>query len=157
MNFQKTNTFYINGNVYMEIEPVKGLHIKTQFGIDKSSATFSNFLPSFSQLYDTSSLQGNVQVRTAANREYDQNLTDIFNYTWINTVRYDKTVGEHNFSILGGYILDKRTTETVVNSVKGIPGNDPEFRVLGAGTSNYYASGTKTPQAIESFYSKTEL
>jgi TonB-linked SusC/RagA family outer membrane protein len=151
MNFQRTNTFYVNGNIFLEVEPVKGLHLRSQFGIDKSYARSTNFLPSFAQVYDTASLQSNTQVRTDANREFDQNSIDMFNFTWNNTIRYDKAIGQHNFSVLGGYVLDKRSYETVNASVKGLPGNDPEFRILGAGTSNYFAGGSRYPQAIQSF------
>ncbi|HMI59312.1 MAG TPA: SusC/RagA family TonB-linked outer membrane protein, partial [Puia sp.] len=151
MNFQRTNTFYVNGNLFVEAEPVRGLHLRSQFGIDKSYARTTNFLPSFAQVYDSTSLQSNTQVRTDANREFDQSSIDMFNFTWNNTIRYDKTIGKHSFSVLGGYVLDKRSYETVSASVKGIPGNDPEFRILGAGTSNYFAGGSRYPQAIQSF------
>lgn len=81
------------GNAFVEIEPIKGLKIKTQ--INGKQAFFGS--ESFTPLYYLNSNNSNI-TNQSAYRASNRGLT----WNWDNTATYTKTIGLHNFSVLAG-------------------------------------------------------
>ncbi|NCD71514.1 TonB-dependent receptor [Mucilaginibacter agri] len=81
------------GNAFVEIEPIKGLKVKTQ--INGKQAFFGS--ESFTPLYYLNSNNSNI-TNQSAYRASNRGLT----WNWDNTITYAKTIGLHNFSVLAG-------------------------------------------------------
>lgn len=81
------------GNAFAEIEPIKGLKIKSQ--INGKQAFFGS--ESFTPLYYLNSNNSNI-TNQSAYRASNRGLT----WNWDNTATYGKTIGLHNFSVLVG-------------------------------------------------------
>ncbi len=82
----------IFGDIYAELEPIKGLKIKTVFGID----AFNGGSRSFTPVYQLSMYSYN-------NNDYaTQNLSKSMKWVWDNTVSYDFKIDEHAFTAMVG-------------------------------------------------------
>jgi len=82
----------IVGNAYVNITPIKGLTIRSAYGVDLDFGHFRGYDP----LYK---LGPNFTVQVD---EVDQQMYQYSNYTWSNTITYDKSIGDHRFSIVAG-------------------------------------------------------
>src|SRR5690606_31685500 len=91
---------YVNqrllGNLYAEIEFVKDLTFKTNFGTDYSSANYDYFLDPFRTSYG--------RAMKGIGR-YSTNLSNY--YIFDNTLNYDATFGKHNVEALVGSVYQK--------------------------------------------------
>lgn len=78
-------------NVFAEIEPIKGLKIRTQLGFNHNSSSYRSFLPSYTST-TTDARSNNVA----------QNMEKSWTLTWTNTATYDWTIGDHSFNAMLG-------------------------------------------------------
>jgi len=83
----------LNGNLFAEIEPVKGLKLRTLFGAVFNASEYRSFTP----LYHFSIYSYN-DTRTGVSQNMNQGL----GMTWTNTATYDWTVNDHVFNALLG-------------------------------------------------------
>ncbi len=83
----------LNGNLYAEIEPFKGLKLRTLFGAVFNSSEYRSFTP----LYHFSIYSYN-DTRTSVS----QNMNRGLGMTWTNTATYDWRVNDHGFNALLG-------------------------------------------------------
>jgi TonB-linked SusC/RagA family outer membrane protein len=90
-NEDKAATF--NGNLYAEIQPIKKLILRTQFGAVYGSSEYRSFKPlyRFSQ-YDYSDTRTTVS----------QNMNRSLGMTWTNTATYNWAMNDHVFNALIG-------------------------------------------------------
>ena len=94
----KGNT--IVGNVYMDIQPIKDLVIRSSFGFNSWFGSYRHYTP----IYDLSSQKQNPRDRV------DQSLNQGFNYTFTNTASYRFTLNDsHNFKFMIGTEMNKTT------------------------------------------------
>lgn len=89
-NWSKDNK--IMGNVYMVIEPIKGLQIRSSYGIDAWFGDARAWTPT----YGLGTMFQNYN--DAASQEMWQGN----NWTLTNTINYDKLIGDHKIGILVG-------------------------------------------------------
>ncbi|HEY1006354.1 MAG TPA: TonB-dependent receptor [Sphingobacteriaceae bacterium] len=82
----------IVGNVYAEVEPLKGLKFRSSLGAKLAYWGGESFTPLFYLNAATQSTQ------TAFNRNRNQ----AFNWNLENTVSYSRTLDKHNFTVLAG-------------------------------------------------------
>lgn len=80
------------GDIYAEINPIKGLKLKTTFGLEYNSGTNRTFMPS----YQLSMLKYN-------NDDYViQGMNKDVSWNWDNTITYDFNFGKSAFTALAG-------------------------------------------------------
>ena len=82
------------GNGYVEVEPLKGLKLKTSIGTDLAEWGSNSFDP----LYYLSPTQNNTTTNN-----YTRSMNRANNWIFTNTASYTSKVDLHNFSILAGY------------------------------------------------------
>jgi TonB-linked SusC/RagA family outer membrane protein len=100
------------GNVYAEIEPVKGLKLRSSIGAKKAFYGGESFTP----LYYLSATQNNL-TNTSFYRESNRGLI----WNWDNTLSYTRGFGFHNLSALVGTSA-QQNSQTGLNGVYfGIP------------------------------------
>lgn len=126
------NTFYrhnygwykgnnIAGNVFLEIQPIEDLVLRSSFGID---AWFGNGR-SWSPTYALGTLFTNPQ--DAAN----QNMYFGNNWTLSNTVTYDLDIGDHSFTFLAGNELYRNQVNMEVGGwMANTRFQDPDYAYL---------------------------
>jgi len=104
----KYRSWYILGNVYLEVEPVKNLTAKTLLGITHQNGKYEEFLDPFKTDW------GRANIGLAS--EY----ADMDNYLVSqNTLAYKLSLNDaHNFSFLGGLIISTKNTENLSVSSK---------------------------------------
>ncbi|MDA3893423.1 MAG: TonB-dependent receptor [Salinivirgaceae bacterium] len=92
--YNENNNNNIVGNVFLEVQPIQNLKVRSSFGITNSYGSSRNWLPTF-YLNDREKNELNDDV---AQRSYNT-------YKWIltNTVTYDFNYNEsHNFNVVVG-------------------------------------------------------
>lgn len=111
------------GNIYLDLKPIKGLTIRSSFGLDLEQNERKIFTPEFF----VSSIQQNEETR----------LTVITNRTqswlWENTVTYIKEFDSHRINLLGGITAQEFSFEDIGGSRVGIPGESEELFFLSSG------------------------
>ncbi len=91
----------------LEFYPVKGLTLKTHFGISYGSSSGYNFNPRNER---------GVNVVLAS---YNQYASNNFEYLWENTASYQNTFGRHGIELLAGMSMQENTYRTVSGTGTG--------------------------------------
>ena len=103
------------GNVYASVDIVDGLKFRTSFGIDAGQQLFVGFdypTPENSEPTDRE------RVR--------EQWRDSFNWTWTNTLTYNKTFGDkHNLAVLAGYEAIDNESRGLNAEMSGFVTTDP--------------------------------
>jgi|WetSurMetagenome_2_1015567.scaffolds.fasta_scaffold04445_2 TonB-dependent starch-binding outer membrane protein SusC len=95
LNSRKQNTLYILGNLYGELDLLKGLKFRTNLGLQDERIVNNQFYPSFND----DNLGGNTHQSTFANIVKNQAGYDAFLFT--NSLTYNVTLAaKHNFELL---------------------------------------------------------
>jgi TonB-dependent starch-binding outer membrane protein SusC len=95
LNSRKQNTLDILGNIYGELELIKGLKFRTNLGLQDERILNNQFYPSFND----DNLGGNTHQSTFANIIKNQATYNSFLFT--NNLIYDLTLAEkHNIELL---------------------------------------------------------
>jgi TonB-linked SusC/RagA family outer membrane protein len=87
----------LQGNVYMILQPIKGLKYRSSFGFTFSSSSDRSFTPE----YKLSSNQFND------NNSVYQAISHGGSILWENTVTYDFNIKEHGFNVMLGQSIEK--------------------------------------------------
>ena len=116
---QLQNGFYnwshnLQGDVYLQVEPIKGLTIKTEIAAKQSFYGQESFAP----LYYLNANNMNLPPGTnSQNRQMNQNLE----WNWDNTATYAHSIGKHNFTILVGQSAEEESGTSVQDTNYGEP------------------------------------
>ena len=131
------------GDVYIDIEPIKNLHLQSKFGID-----YSGFWKRNMQLKYVSGFMSENTNRVDNNANYGGN--------WIlsNTANYKFDVGNHNFDILAGQELIKYSYEEFSAGRNDFAIETPEYMYLNVGTGDMRVGGSATAYSLASFFGK---
>ncbi|WP_423126934.1 TonB-dependent receptor [Gaoshiqia sp. Z1-71] len=107
--FMKYNYNNINkedkiiGDVYLEVEPVKGLTMKSTFAMDFASGSYRNYTPVYNIGFETRNDISSVR----------QNMWNHKVMTWENTVHYVTSFGKHHLDGLLGMSARRNTGESI--------------------------------------------
>jgi len=104
----------LQGDAFLQIEPIKGLTIKTDIAAKQSFYGSESFTPLY---YENAN---NMNLPPATNSQYrvmNQNLE----WNWDNTATYARSIGKHNFSILVGQSSEEESGTQVGDTNYGEP------------------------------------
>lgn len=91
--FNRSQGGTLDANAYMIIEPIKGLKLKTVYGINYGTSEYRSYTP----VYKFTPQSGNTSSQVSQSNGHGLSMT------WTNTLQYDFKVGEsHDFSALFG-------------------------------------------------------
>jgi len=89
----------LRANAYLEIQPIKGLKLKSNFGLMSYTSSYRQFTPEYNLSVNTFSAESKVV----------QDMSTGIDWTWENTLNYIFTVNEkHNLDVLVGQSVEKR-------------------------------------------------
>lgn len=121
-----TNKYALSMNPYVNIEPIKGLIFRSQFGMNVSSEIFNRFYPVFF-IHDLEKNDKASAIRKSTTR---------VNWAWTNTVNYMKTFDEkHNLNLMGGYTMEKDAIYWNLTGKTDVPSNHPDLQYPSGGTT----------------------
>jgi TonB-linked SusC/RagA family outer membrane protein len=132
----------LQSNPYLTFEPIDGLVVKTQIGINGRFRISDSFTPEF--FIDNLEQNQNSKAERTSNTWMD--------WTWNNTVNYMKTLNEkHNLNLMAGYTMERYSNYWLTGSREAIPSNLPDLQYPSAGTINPQASGTDSHNSLISY------
>lgn len=146
-----TNTKYYNysllGDIYLQMEPVKNLFLKTDLGTNDIIADYKQFNPTW----------GTRDIN--ATGSLGQSNADNFNYNWTNTANYKWVSGKHAVDLLGGTELISNDSKAFSGSQQNYPNQSPGFQYLdngvGTPTSPFGSTGgNESKWALFSLFAK---
>ncbi len=109
--YNNNRIFRTVGNAFIDITPFEGLTFRSNFGLDLANFESQRFLPVFRV---TDIHKNEVNFVEGANKKFTNQL-------WENTVTYDKKLGIHRFTLLGGYTIQSSRDYEVRGRATDLP------------------------------------
>ena len=139
---KQTDEYGLLATPFINIEPVKGLIFRSQFGLNARFRLSDEFLPEFF-------LDNLEQSETSTAKREMKNWVD---WNWTNTLTWMKTFKEkHNLNLMAGYTMERFQHYWLTGSQDGIPTNDELLHYVSAGTENPKATGLNEYSSLISY------
>jgi len=132
------------GNVYANFQPIKGLNIRSNFGMD-----YSNFY----QRVLTTSFTGRLGSDLTSSKI---NQSHSMKWSWSNTATYDFKVDKNQFNLLAGTELIKQSDIFFSTERREYELENPDYMWPSAGVGEMYSTGGATGYALSSFFGKID-
>ena len=127
---------------YVSLTPIKGLTIKSAFGLN---ARFRR-TDSFNVNFFIDNLEQNQ------NNNATRKMENWVDWNWTNTVNYMTTLNKkHNINLMGGYTMERFQDYWANAYSENIPNNDESLRYPSSGTKNPAATGTDSFTSLVSY------
>jgi len=140
-NYFTSESNQLQGALYADVEVIKGLHLRTQYGIDNLNFEDKSYYTSLAG--DGYSTGGSASDYYRTNKRWN----------WQNTAQYDLTAGEHNFSLLAGNEQQYTDVQRWGATRTGVA--DPFFTTFQGNYLNIAASGnTQGANYLASFFGR---
>ena len=133
----------IFGSAYLEVEPIKNLVLKSQFGLNYTTGFNSTFVPKWSE----------------ADRKVDINELTVrqdnsVQWVWSNTANYSIELGKNNISAVIGTEAKKENGEHLQGYGRGLVIEDLDYRYLDTVTEGKSVSNNASTYAMVSYFGK---
>lgn len=141
--------YYLQGNISLDVQLVKGLIWENRAGLNYNAAKFNDFRPVVPlYYYNDMSAAGLLDVGTPG---LQVGRNDIIYNVYYSQLSYKRPFGEHNVAILGGFQQEHNKASNLNAGRNQFTTN--LLRELDAGPSDGMTnSGTSSEWAIRSFY-----
>ncbi len=116
-NYNTQSTNQIFGNLYIEVDPIKHVTLRSSFGgtIDQS-----HYLQFVQRTYEN--------AENTSSNVLNEGMGYRLNYTWTNTIRYENKFGNSSLKVLGGYEAIKNNMGRAITGTGLNPfSTDPNF------------------------------
>lgn len=145
----------IQGNVFLKINPIKNLSVKTDFGMDYNYYNGEGFSPSY-QFFDTN---GNQLPLTNEVNDLFRYTSSVFIWQWENYLNYSLTKGKHAADITAGTTSRELRARGFSASSSGLPDEvqlDPDFQYIDNTPDSLRRSAGTDPEreALLSFFGR---
>jgi TonB-linked SusC/RagA family outer membrane protein len=131
------------GNFFINLEPVKNLNFKSNFGVD-----YGNFFKRYLQhSYVSGYLESDLN---AVNLEQSHWMK----WTWSNTVSYAREIGNHKFDLLGGMETFKENNIDFSAYKEGFETESANYMWPNVGTGTSNTLGGATGYSLLSYFGK---
>lgn len=142
-NASRLSTF---GNIFLEVQPVKNLFLKSNFGADDARYQNKVITLKFSE---------GAFNRTTNSLALDQN--HYLSTTWSNTARYHWDVNQnHQLKFLVGTELINTNLDYQFTKKEGYAIQEEDYFTLNAGTGNTTANGNSTGHKLFSQFARVD-
>lgn len=129
-------------NTYLQINPIKELTLRTQFGTNAHYRRSDSFTPEF--YIDA------LEQSTLSN--VSRNMYEWLDWNWTNTATYMDTFAEkHNLNVMGGFTAERFASFNVYASRDDVPNNMEEMQQVNAGRQNQKGNGGTSYNTLVSF------
>jgi TonB-dependent starch-binding outer membrane protein SusC len=136
----------IVGNMFLEVEPIKGLKARSSVGVDLAFWGDESFSPVF---YLNATNQNTLN-------DYTRNVNRGLFWLWENTLSYSFNINKHNISALAGVSAQRNYGEQQGGTKTGIPVNHIDDASLGFPVSqeNQYFWGSEYQETLASLFGR---
>ncbi|MDL2208981.1 TonB-dependent receptor [Parabacteroides sp. OttesenSCG-928-O15] len=129
-------------NPYLQITPLKGLVLRTQFGVNAHIRRADSFTPEFEI----------DQLEKSTYSNASRTMTEWLDWNWTNTVNYMTTFAEkHNVNLMAGFTAERFAEFWVTGSRDDTPNNSENLQEVSAGTLNQKGSGNTSYSSLLSY------
>ncbi|MDY5257818.1 MAG: TonB-dependent receptor [Prevotella sp.] len=136
----------IFGNAFVELRPVKGLTLRSNFGLDFKTS----FINGLVHTYNSDVVRNNIAKTTLSNN----NET---NWVWSNTATYKTDIAtDHHLSILLGSEISKQSVIDFSAYSEGYALETVDYMWPNAATGTMSNSGAKVGYRLASFFGKID-
>ncbi len=130
---------------FISITPIKGLTIRSQFGMNARFRITDSFTPEF--------FIDNLEQNT--NSHAERKMENWVDWNWTNTITYMTTLAKkHNINLMGGYTMERFQDYWASAYAEDIPSIAEEMRYPSAGTNNMKAYGTDSFSSLISYLAR---
>jgi TonB-linked SusC/RagA family outer membrane protein len=143
--WDKINRTFLFGNVFTEIEPIRGLIFRSSLGMDNAGYSNKNIEQSFQNGFIARSLNS-----------LTLNTNKFLSLTWTNTLRYNFGIGDHNFKLLAGIEAIRDNLDDVTSYRENFAVQTEDFFVLSAASGNASSNGTSTGSRLLSQFARID-
>lgn len=127
---------------YINIEIIKGLSVRSQFGDNARFRITNNFEPSF---FINAKESREVNLATRNSKMWND-------WNWTNTLNYQNIFAErHSLNLMAGYTMEKFAYYWLTGSRDNIPSNNESLRYVTAGTGKENADGSDEFSTLVSY------
>ena len=134
------------GNGYVELKPIKGLSLRSNFGIDH----YSSFINAMTNTYHSDIVNNDIAKTTLSHN----NET---NWTWSNTANYNFLLADkHDFTVLLGTEMSKQSVIDFSAYSEEYALEDKDYMWPNAATGTMRNSGAKVGYRLVSFFGKLD-
>ena len=149
MYYNKDNALKIwrvFGNTYVDVKPLKGLVLRSNFGLDY----YHSFIRSMNHTFKSDIVNNNIASVTLS-------AHDDVRWTWSNTANYNFKIGQdHDFTVLAGMELHKQTVEDSGAYAQAFELEDNDYMWPDAATGVERATGIASGYTLASFFGKVD-
>ncbi|MGM9766974.1 MAG: SusC/RagA family TonB-linked outer membrane protein [Candidatus Cryptobacteroides sp.] len=131
------------GNAYIEVEPIKNLVLRSNFGVNYYNEENSVFTPKWQE-----------GSRNVATNELDVSNAQQFNWIWTNQIQYSIDFGKNSLTALLGMEAKKERYDFFHGYGTGLEYEDLDYRYLDAVTSGKNVGGTASVYSMVSYFAK---
>lgn len=129
-------------NTYLQINPIKKLTLRTQFGANAHFRRSDSFTPEF--YIDA------LEQSTLSN--VSREMQEWLDWNWTNTATYiDTFADKHNLNVMAGFTAERFAWYQTKASRDDVPNNMDQMQEVNAGTQNQKADGTTSYNTLVSF------
>lgn len=141
-----TKQYAVLMNPYINIQPIKGLSIRSQFGLNARFQMGDSFTPEF--------FIDNLEQNALSNIE--RKTSHWIDWNWSNTATYMTTLAEdHNINVMAGFTMEEFNNYWLNGSRQDVPSYIDELQQVSAGTINEKASGSESSTSLMSYLFRT--
>ncbi len=127
---------------YIQISPLKGLTLRSQFGTNARFRVSDTFEPAF--------FIDNLEQR--AQSFVERKMDNWVDWNWTNTATYMTTFADkHNLNVMAGYTMEKFSEYWLKGSRENTPSNYEDLQYVNAGTMNQKSEGTDAYTTLLSY------
>lgn len=142
----RLHVWRIFGNAYVDIKPVKGLVLRSNFGLDFDGA----FIRSLTYTYHSDIVNNDIA-------KVNVNQTNKTRWTWSNTANYNfKIANDHSFNLLGGMEMHKETAQWLSAYAEEFVLENIDYMWPDAATGIEKATGSQDGYSLISFFGKAD-
>ncbi len=129
-------------NPYLQINPIEGLTLRTQFGVNAQFRRSDSFTPEF---FIDALEKSDLSVVSRSMNEW-------LDYNWTNTANYTIILKEkHHFNTMAGFTAERFSNYWLNGSSEDLPNNSENLREVSAGTQNQKAGGNTSYSTLISY------
>lgn len=140
------NVWRLFGNAYIDIKPVKGLLLRSNFGLDYDAA----FIHSYNYTFHSDIVNNDTNSTTLSQANDSK-------WTWTNTANYDFNLwNDHNFTVLGGMEMFRQSRIDFSGYNENYDIETPDYMYPDASSGVERSTGNKSAYALVSFFGKVD-
>lgn len=140
------NVWRLFGNAYIDVKPVKGLLLRSNFGLDYDAA----FIHSYNYTFHSDIVNNDMNSTTLSQANDSK-------WTWTNTANYNFKIREdHDFTVLAGMELFRQSRIDFSAYNEDYDIETPDYMYPDASSGVERSTGNRSAYALVSFFAKAD-